>query len=426
MEDIVKEIEKVTTNLESFKKTFGEKADKSQFEQVLKQLEDLKANSADKSKLEEVNKSLADINTLMKEMSDDIAKAKDNVSKTYAHKSFGSLVIDAIKEQGIKADTLKKNEHRTIEVKYNILNSVNKVAGTMGTGNVDAVGTNSIPYELAQFEPGLTRIVRRRPWLMNIANVSPTNKMYVQWAEQENADGSAGPTAEGSAKFQIDFDWVEKSKKVEKITAYIKVSKESLDDLDGLRSEIDTELNETIMLKADAMLLSGTGTTPEIAGLLTMDTAFDAGSFAGTIPSANKLDVLRVAIAQVVSNEFMPNYILLHPNDVAALDLEKAPDGHYVVPPFKSANGMVISGVQILENTGQTEDKFTVGDFTKFNVRLREGITIDVGLDGNDFTNNLVTILGEIRLASYVKANHAGAFVSGDFSEAITALDSGS
>jgi HK97 family phage major capsid protein len=157
-----------------------------------------------------------------------------------------------------------------------------------------------------------------------------------------------------------------------------------------------------------------------------MDTAYAAGSFAGTIINANKLDVLRTAIAQVVSNEFIPNYILMHPNDVASLDLEKNTEGDYGVPPFRSANGMVVSGVQVIENTGQTVDKFTVGDFTKFNVRLREGITIDVGLDGNDFTNNLVTILGEIRLASYIKSNHAGAFVSGDFSDAIAALDSGS
>ena len=55
-----------------------------------------------------------------------------------------------------------------------------------------------------------------------------------------------------------------------------------------------------------------------------------------------------------------------------------------------------------------------MGDFSKWRVRLREGFNIDMGYDGNDFTKNLITILGEIRLVSYVKGNHTGAFVLGD------------
>ncbi len=293
----------------------------------------------------------------------------------------------------------------------------------MDTSNVTPVGTNAIPFSLASAESGLTRVVRRRPYLLDIANVSSTNKMYVQWAEQANPDGTAGETAEGGSKNQIDFDWVEKSAKVEKLTAYIKTSKESLDDLEGLANEINTELAETVLLAVDAALLAGDGSTPSLNGLLGQDTAYNAGSFAGTIEDPKKSDVLRTAIAQVEAAHFIPNYIILHPDDVASMDLEKsAADGHYTLPPFRSADGMMISGVRVIANTGQTVDKFTVGDFTKFNVRIREAFGIDVGYDGNDFSKNMVTILGEIRLVSYVKANHQTAFVSGDFSDAIAAL----
>ena len=422
-EEIIKEIEKVTSNLEAFKKTFSDKADKAQFEAVMKQLDELKANSADKSKLEEVNKSLASIGKQIEEMAEDVAKAKENGKRTFSRKTFGQQVVEKMKDAGLLEGKLRKGEHRTLEIDGL---SINKTVGNMGTGNVDAVGTDSIPWELSSFEPGLTNIQKRRPWILDIANTSPISTMYAQWAEKENQEGAAGETAEGSTKNQIDFDWVEKSKKVEKVTAYIKASKESLSDLAGLANEIDTELREEVLLKTDADLLSGDGTTPTLAGILSMDTAYSAGGFAGTITDANFWDVLRTAIAQVVAANFIPNYILMHPNDVAKLDLEKSSDGHYVMPPFKSADGMTVSGVRILENTGQTEDKFTVGDFTKLNVRIREGFTIDIGLDGTDFTDNLVTILGEIRLVSYIKANHAGAFVSGDFSDAITSLDTGS
>lgn len=421
MEEALKALEALTNKLDGLKSEIGNKAGKTEIDSISEMIKSLstKVETMEKAKFDEA---LASIKKQLEEVAEDVNFVKQNgANAKQGNKSFGKMVVEKLKEMGISS-TMKKGERAAFEVKAD----VNKVAGTMTTGNVDGVGTNSIPFSLADAESGLTRIVKRRPWLMDISNVSATTKTYVQWAEQENQDGDAGETTEGSTKNQIDFDWVEKSKKVEKITAYIKVSKEALDDLDGLANEIDTELREEIMLKADVDLLSGDGTTPTIAGLLTMDTAYDAGSFAATIVEPNFYDVLRTAIAQVVTANFIPNYILMHPTDVAQLDLAKATDGHYVMPPFKSANGMEISGVRILENTGQTVDKFTVGDFTKFNVRVREGITIDIGYDGNDFTKNLVTVLGEIRLASYVKSNHAGAFVSGDFSDAITALDAGS
>ncbi len=421
-EELKKALEALNKQFEDFKtkqaENIGKKVDKDAVDTISKQIEALtsKIEGMEKEKVSEV---LGGIKKQIEEMASDVANLKDNGKNTAKkHMSIGQSVVAKIKELGLDKKKWGKNDHETFEVETD----VRKVAGTMTTANVDAVGTNSIPYELADFEAGLTRVQRRSPWILQIANVFPISTMYAQWAEQTNPDGTAGETGEGSSKNPIDFDWQEKSQKVEKLTAYVKVSKEALSDLPALQNEIDAELRQTVLLSVDAALLAGDGTTPSLNGILNQDTAYSAGAFAGTIDVPNVYDVLRTAIAQVVAAEFMPNYILLHPTDVAKMDLAKGEDGHYVLPPFKSADGLVISGVRVLENTGQTVDKFTVGDFTKFNVRVREGMTVDIGLDGNDFTNNLVTILGEVRLVSYIKANHAGAFVSGDFSDAITAL----
>ncbi len=423
MEEALKQLAALTAKFEAFEnknaENIGKKVDQAEVAAVKEMIATLtaKINGMEEQK---VSEAVASVKKLVDEMVADVANLKDEKGKApKKFMSLGAAVVAKIKADGLLDTPLRKGEHRTLEIETDI----RKVAGTMTTANVDAVGTNSIPYELADFEGGLTRVQRRSPWLIQIANTFPISTMYAQWAEQENPDGTAGETAQGSDKNQIDFDWVEKSAKVEKLTAYIKVSKEALADLAGLQNEIDTELRQTVLLAADEALLSGDGSTPSLNGILNQDTAYSAGSFAGTIVDPNKMDVLRTAIAQIVGANFMPNYILLHPDDVAAMDLTKsAADGHYVMPPFKSADGLTISGVKILENTGQTVDKFTVGDFTKFNVRVRQGMTVDIGLDGNDFTKNLVTILGEIRLVSYIKANHAAAFVSGDFSDAIAAL----
>ena len=433
-DELLKEIEKATKAVETIKTGLGDKADKAQIDALNKEIAALKEGLKTLTE-EKVGESIKTINGMLETMSKQMAEVQESVNvmkdagtaSASKGKSFGRSVIDAIKEAGIDKKRFSNKEHATVEVKFDLLGNINKVVGTMTTGNVTPAGNSAaIPFTLTEYESGFARIVRRKPWILQIANVSRTTKKYVQWAEIVAGEGAADYTAEGVKKNQIDFDWVEKSAEVLKITAFIKVSKEALEDVDGLEAEINNELTEQILLKVDAELLTGAGTTGILSGIQANDTAYDASSFAGTIVNPNKSDVLRTAIAQIVAANFVPDYALLHPNDIASMELEKGTDGHYVLPPFRSADGTVISGVRVLGNTGQTVDKFTVGDFTKFHVRMREDMMIDIGLENDDFTKNLRTILAEVRLVSYVKTQNVPAFVSGDFSDAIALLDSGS
>ena len=292
-----------------------------------------------------------------------------------------------------------------------------KAAGTMA---LSTNTTGQIPQ--AEREAGITRVVRRNPFILELVNVGSIMSNVWEWVEQKNPDGGAAMTAEGAIKSQADFDLVVASANVKKVTAYIKVTKEMLDDVELMRSEIDQELTELIQLRIDDQLLNGTGLTVNLVGINTNATAYVAGAFALAIPQPNNFDVLRTAINQVRVNLFEPTHIVLHPTNVTQMDLAKASDGHYVLPPFASNDGTVISGIRVVANTGVAIDNFLVGDFTKVGVRFKEGLTINVGYENDDFTKNLVTILAEARLVQRVKSNHYGAFVKGVFSTAITAL----
>ena len=416
MSEIVKspeleKLEKLSEIMSDFTVKLGEKLSKDDLKDVKEAIESLKKGSVEKSTVEAIKTAFDKFQTQFEEMQEDVAASK-NRRNAIRVVSPGQAFIDHIQAQKINFESFKKD--RGMRVSLDVPMLVQKVAGNMETGNVAAVGTNSIPFELADFEFGLTRVQRRSPFLMQLGNVSPINTMYAQWAEQENPDGAPTAVSEGSSKPQIDFDWVEKSQKVEKIAAFIKVSKEALSDLAGLRNEIDTELRETVTLKADDDLWDANGTTPNIKGITQFATSYSEPTGIGDVD--NNYDLLRAAIAQVVENKFIPNYIVMHPTDVANLDILKDSEGRYLIPPFKSATGMVISGVPIVENLGVDQGDFLVGDFTKWRIRIREAFNIDMGLDGNDFTKNMITILGEMRLASYVKANHTGAFVLGSLS----------
>ena len=279
----------------------------------------------------------------------------------------------------------------------------------------------------ADREAGITRIVVRQPFIVELVNTGTIGSTTWEWVEQKTPEGGAGMTAEGAAKTQADFNLVLASATVRKVTSYIKASKEMLDDIPLMESEINQELTQLIDLKIDAQVLSGDGTGQNLTGILENAVAFAAGTFAtgqaNEIDEANNQDVLRVAINQIMVAQFQPNFILMHPSDVTGMDVQKASDGHYVLPPFSTLGNTVIKGIPIVQNTGITEGDYLVGDFTKSGVRFKEGLTIDVGFENDDFTKNFITILAESRLVHRVKSNHYNAFVTGDFATDKAAME---
>jgi len=362
-----------------------------------------------------------------------LSKVKDLETKGEDVKTIKSDIEEiALRVLGLETKGVDKNTQETLgsilESKKSDLAAMKEKSGSSVQFTLKAAGTMALSTNVtgqvpqAEREQGITRIVRRNPYILQLVNVGTIMSNVWEWVEQKNLDGGAAMTAEGALKSQADFDLVVASANVKKVTAYIKVTKEMLDDVELMRSEIDQELTELINLKIDDQLLSGDGLTVNLKGITTTATAWAAGAFALAIPTPSKWDVLRTAINQVRVALFEPNYIVLHPTDVASMELTKDSTGQYVMPPFAALDGTIVSGIRVVANTGVTIDKFLVGDFAKSGVRFKEGLTINVGYENDDFTKNLVTILAEARLVHRVKSNHYGAFVYGDFSDAVTAL----
>ena len=405
--------------IEKIEKAMGEKMDaklKDAFKEMNPDvLETVVKNS------EQLTKNIEAITKTNEKLTKDVSEALEEVNKL-KEKGISSNTIPSLKAE-IKKSLLEKAADLKAMKESSTREGVNftvKAAGDMLI-STNVVSNAEIPQ--GEREAGITRIVRRQPFILQLVSVGTINSNLWQWVQQVNADGDAAMTAEGAAKAQIDFDLALAEASVKKVTAYVKVSKEMLDDIDLIEAEINEELREVINLKIDAQLLSGDGLGQNLTGILENATAFAAGSFALAVDEANNADVLRVAINQIRVAQFMPNYILMHPSDVTAMELEKASDGHYILPPFRSADGTTVKGLPVIENTGITEGDFLVGDFTKSAVRFKEGLTFDIGYENDDFTKNFVTILAEARLVHRVKSNHYGAFVTGTFSTAKAALE---
>jgi HK97 family phage major capsid protein len=340
--------------------------------------------------------------------------------------------LEAVKESAKKSNektpaNLSQAIRMEVASKHaDMLESVSKgnkfimVVKTYTTITGDYTGT----YALTTLEAGVNQIARHIRRIMEISNVGTTSSKFVTYIAQDT-QSTTGFVAEAVAKANGQVQYTEVSVAVKKVAGFIKVSKEMLSDLAFVQAEINNDLMASIEQNMDDQLLNGNGLGNNIDGVLAQATPWAAGIFAGAVVQAGVIDVLRVGKAQIEGANFTPTHIVLHPDDVARIEMSKDTQGQYTYPNFAvgTAPNMQLSGLTIVSSTNITADNFLIGDFSKFNVRVREGVNIQVGYEGDDFARNMVSILAEARLCSFVKQNDVTAFVTGDFTTAIAALE---
>jgi HK97 family phage major capsid protein len=194
-----------------------------------------------------------------------------------------------------------------------------------------------------------------------------------------------------------------------------------------MMSEINGELMYAIELLEETQLLTGTGVSPQIDGVTTYAQPLDNTGLAGTIATPNWWDVLGAAITQIgveMEGKAVANAIVLNPVDVFTLvHGSRTTTNEYNAPlAVVQPDGTYIHGVPVVQSNSITAGNFLVGDFRKFHIRDREGLSIALGYDSDDWTKNLVTILGEKRLVSFVKNNDVASFVYDAFADGVTFL----
>lgn len=263
------------------------------------------------------------------------------------------------------------------------------------------------------------RIYARIPKLTTAGNT-------IDWVYETLQEGSASGTSEGASKNQIDNNFVVTSISLEKQTAYFKVSTEMLDDVSFMESWLRNKLIVRLFLRVDSQVLVGDGTGNNLNGLVTQATAFSAGTFAAAVDNANDVDVLVVAANQIrTANHQGALTIVMHPDDVTNLKLQKitSTDKRYVERLLQVGSTLTMDGIPIVETTAMTQGTYLIGEFSKALVAEKGGIMVEMGLDGNDFTKNMRTIIAEWRGEVIVQNNDTTAFVTGTFATDAAALE---
>jgi HK97 family phage major capsid protein len=355
----------------------------------------------------------------------DLAEKSAEIEKAIA-KFEGRL--EAMNEKAVTPKAEKKSVRKAIGDTFESnIEGIKDAVAKGGKLNLEVKDTTIInnytgDFLLTDYDSGIDRVERPQPTILSISNVGSCTSKFVTYVTQDK-ETQTRYVGESVAKIEGVPEWSEISEEVKKIAGYVKVSKEMLEDLAFVRSEINSDLMTQLAQDIDNSLINGLGPS-EVTGILNQAIpTFAAGSFAGTIPSANISDVIRVAKAQIQTANYNPTHVLLNPEDAAKIHLTKSSTGEYTYPMFVPADGaMRVAELVVVVSNNIAADTYVVGDFSKFNIRMRNDMAMSVGLDQDDFTRNMVTILAESRLVAYVKKQAKGAFVTATLTTDIAAL----
>lgn len=255
----------------------------------------------------------------------------------------------------------------------------------------------------------------------------------LSWIERNQVTGVVGgqtyvaeheTVAEGETKPKLNWSWVERKMPSTTIAVTVPITKQAVYNYPLLENEVRTELLRIFALVLQKKILkgAGTGTGDDVKGLFEYATPFAAGAFAGAVENANEFDVLVAAITQILNANFVPTTALVTHNTKGLMNLRKGTDGHYVLPPFITAGGLQVYGVNVKSTNVLVDDEFLVADFKRALWNWVENPQIEVGYINDDFEKNIWRLRNEAQGMLRIKNHETPAFVKGDFSVAISEI----
>lgn len=281
-----------------------------------------------------------------------------------------------------------------------------------------------------QFETGVSKAPDRMPFLLDIISTGFTNAFTIYWTQRKTRTDNSGFVTEGTqttlaggSVTESVLGYETKNTSMQNLLAFIKVSNNSIDDIDWLLSEIQGELLTLMALKLDAAIFNGTVAVNGFDGIYTLASAFNAGGKtlkAGVTP--NNYDVLKFAITQIRKAHFNPTHVVLNPDDALNMELERDDNGTYIWPPHLNVTP-AIGRVQIIENTGVPTGYYLVGDFKKAKFWMRKGMDLKIWDQNEDDAEKMLkTITLYMRGTLVIKDADVNAFVKDSFADSIVEI----
>lgn len=323
--------------------------------------------------------------------------------------------LKAIQEHADKLDL--KLQKKSLELKKgedNLVKSITENFAQIGNVRkgaavqVKAVGDMTLPVNLTGAQPKDYNfdVVMIPGQAVNVSDLvgSVTISGGTYTFPREGAgEGSIGAQTEGATKNQRDYDFTMVDVNTDFIAGFTRYSKKMANNLPFLTSFIPKALRRDYAIAENA----------------SFNTVLAANATASTeiITGKNRIEMLINEIAKQQDANYNVNGIVVRPSDYwGILKTEKSTGAGYGLPGVVTFEGgqLRINGIPIYLATWLAANKYFVGDWTRVNKIVTEGLSLEFSeQEGTNFVKNNITARIEAQVALAVE--QPAALVYGDF-----------
>lgn len=339
---------------------------------------------------------------------------KGAISASKAQETFESLLVKGLSDEAFQ------NSWNADRKGNFTLDLVGKAVGTMG--EAASFGTLTGEVIAPDRRSDIVELVQRRTHIRSLLPQGTMTSNAFRFNQETVGEGGVDVTAEGAKKNQVDYNLEAVTVNPEKITGFVDITMELLDDIPVIANFITRRLTKDIRTKEDQQLLYGSGSSNQLTGLNANAAAFSAALPADA--NATIIDLMIEVAAQQESLNYETNGIVLNPRQYYQLYRAKSTTGEYVLNELLTMQGgqLFIAGIPVFRNTAVTSGRYIAGDWINgAQILDRSGIQVRFSEENNDnFEKNIITVRAEERLAFPIY--YPSSFVEGDITTDIAKI----
>lgn len=238
------------------------------------------------------------------------------------------------------------------------------------------------------YAPEAIRINRLAPYpleTLTIADLIPqgtTSSNAVKYMEETTFTNAAAATAEKGDSPESALAYTERSSDVRKISTFIPITEEMIEDVPGIQSVVNDRLGMMVGLTEETELLGGSGTAPHLRGLLNLVGKQTQAKGSDPVPDA----VYKAMILIMVNAKMNPSGIVMHPLDWQDVRLMRTTDGIYIWGSPSDPGGDRMWGLPVIKTASMTQNTALVAAFnTALQIFRKRNLTIQVSNSHSDF-----------------------------------------
>ncbi len=270
--------------------------------------------------------------------------------------------------------------------------------------------TAGTPF-LTDYDRTVVQTFRPQTTIADLLGKGSISGNAISYLVEGAREGAFTTVAEGGAKPQMHY--VNPTAVVDalkKIAGFIKLTDEFLEDAPFLKSEIDGRLLYDLAWFEEQQLLNGNGTGQNVLGLLNRS---GIQTEAGTSLADNPDSIFRAITKVSTASGLRADGVVINPTDYQALRLAKDGNDQYYGGGFFAGqygqggipDNPPLWGLRTVVTPAIAAGTVLVGAFSQAATLYRKGgVRVEAtNSHDTDFTNNLVTIRAEERVALAVR-----------------------